>query len=65
VIAVTYHLGAAITLVVPPEDVVILDQLVDEALAGALDALAEAGSSVELIGPAYLVDEDEVAEVTS
>jgi hypothetical protein len=64
-IAATYHLYAAITLVVPAEDVVILDQLVDEAVAVAVDALAEARSSVVLVGPAYLVNEDEVAEVTS
>jgi hypothetical protein len=61
---VTYTLGAAITVVVEADDedaaAVEARTIADDQLAAADDLLAGIGHGVELIGPAYLVDVDEV-----
>jgi hypothetical protein len=65
-IAVTYHLGAAVTVTVAREDVTLVDQLIEDALRVADAALADALGDevrVDLIGPAYVVDEVELDEV--
>jgi len=66
VIRATYYLGATITVTVPPEDAVLLDQLADLALAAADAALADVASDVAevvLVGPPYVEDVEDLQGV--